>query len=105
MITCIANDFAWDEVFSRPLAGLARQGDVVICFSTSGQSSNIVKTLEVARKLGIASVALLGKGGGKCKGLATHEVVVASDTTARVQESHLFLLHWLCERIEEAFPV
>jgi len=105
MITCIANDFAWEDIFSRPLQALGAPGDIVVCFSTSGNSPNVVRTLQVAREKKLSSFALLGKGGGPCKGLATWEVIVDSKETARVQESHLFILHWLCERIEEAFPV
>jgi D-sedoheptulose 7-phosphate isomerase len=104
MITCIANDFAWEEIFSRPLRSLGAKGDIVACFSTSGNSPNVLRTLEAARELGLKSFALLGKGGGPAKGLATWEVIVDSKETARVQEAHLFLVHWLCERIEEAFP-
>lgn len=102
-LSCIANDFAWEDTFARPLAGLGARGDVLVCFSTSGQSGNVVRALKVAGEMGIASAAFLGKGGGACAPLASWSVVVASDETARIQEAHLFLVHWLCERIEEAF--
>ncbi|MBL4576320.1 MAG: SIS domain-containing protein [Opitutaceae bacterium] len=104
LITCIANDFGADKVFSRQIEGLANEGDIIVCFSSSGQSSNIVTALQTAKELNLPSVSFLGKGGGLCKGLATVDLIVPGQQTAAVQESHLFLLHHICERIEEAFP-
>jgi D-sedoheptulose 7-phosphate isomerase len=104
LLTCVANDFGWDETFSRPLSGLARPGDILVAFSTSGNSPNVVRALEAARKLGIRSFALLGKGGGPSRGLPTWEVVVDSRDTARVQEAHLFMLHLVCDRLESIVP-
>ena len=104
LMSCVANDFGWDETFARPLSGLARPGDVLVAFSTSGNSGNVLRALEVAREAGLPTLALLGKGGGRCLGAATWELVVPSDATARIQEIHLFVLHHLCERIEAAFP-
>ncbi|MBA8879624.1 D-sedoheptulose-7-phosphate isomerase [Phyllobacterium myrsinacearum] len=103
-ITCIGNDFSWDDIFARPLQGLGQPGDVLICFSTSGMSSNVVAVLKTAQEMGIPSIAFLGKGGGVAGPLATLSVVVNSDSTARIQEGHLFMLHWLCEHLEEKFP-
>ena len=104
LLSCVANDFAWEESFSRPLSGLARPDDFLVSFTTSGNSRNVVRALETAQKLELASLALLGKGGGLCKGLAIWEIIVPSDNTARIQEAHLFMLHYLCEKLEEAFP-
>jgi D-sedoheptulose 7-phosphate isomerase len=104
LITCIINDFGADHVFSRQIEGLANPGDLLACFSSSGQSSNIVTALQTANELNLPSVSFLGKGGGACKGLATIDLIVPGDQTAAVQESHLFLLHHICERIEDAFP-
>jgi D-sedoheptulose 7-phosphate isomerase len=101
LLTCVGNDFGWEETFARPLTGLARMSDVLVAFSTTGRSKNVVRALEVASLLGVRSLALLGKGGGEARGLATWEVVVASRSTARVQEAHLFLVHWLCARVEK----
>lgn len=98
--TCIANDYANDEIFARPLASLAQSGDLLVCFTTSGNSPNIIRALSTANSLGLHSLALLGGGGGRAKGLATFEVVVPSSDTARIQEAHLFLLHWLCEQLD-----
>ena len=103
LLSCVANDFDWEESFARPLSGLARPNDFLISFTTSGNSRNVVRTLERAKELELASLTLMGKDGGSCKGLATWEVIVPSDSTARIQEAHLFMLHYLCEKIEVAF--
>jgi len=102
-LTCIANDFGADEIFSRQLKGFAKPGDCLVAFSSSGNSPSIVRALEAARAAGIESLALLGKDGGASKGLATREIIIPSSSTAVVQELHLFLLHFFCEKIEEAF--
>jgi len=103
-MSCIANDFDWDQVFARPLRAFARPGDVLLCFSTSGSSSNVVSVLKAAQELGLTRVALLGKDGGAAAGLATHPLIIDSSNTARIQEAHLFFLHWICEYLEELFP-
>ncbi len=105
MMSCVGNDFSFDEVFARPLSSLGAPGDVLVCFTTSGDPENVLRALEVARQRSIDSLALLGKSGGRARGLATWEVVVDSADTARIQEAHQFILHWICDRIEEAFPV
>lgn len=103
LLTCIVNDFGADQVFARQLEGLAGQGDVLVAFSSSGNSENIVAVLKRARELGIRSMSFLGKGGGRCAGMADFELIVPSDSTAVVQEVHLLLIHFICERIERAF--
>lgn len=104
LLSSVANDFAWDDVFARQIEGLAQPGDLVVAFTTSGKSPNIVSALQTARRLGVRSLAFLGKGGGPCKGLATVEVIVPGARTASIQEAHLFLVHHICERIEKEFP-
>jgi D-sedoheptulose 7-phosphate isomerase len=104
LLSCVANDFRWDDVFVRQIEGLARPGDLVVAFTSSGRSPNIVAALEAARRLGLRSLAFLGKGGGACRGLATVEIVVPGNRTASIQEAQLFLIHHICERIEAAFP-
>ena len=99
-ITCIANDFGYEEIFSRQIEGLAKKGDVLIVLSTSGLSQNICNALIKSKELGVETVAFLGKEGGIAKGLANHSIVVASSETARIQEIHLLLGHTLCEAIE-----
>lgn len=104
LMTCIVNDFGADAIFTRQLEGLARSGDVLTVFSSSGNSSNVVAVLKAARSLGIDSIAFLGKGGGRCAGLAKHELIIPAGSTAVVQEMHLLLIHYICEQIELAFP-
>jgi D-sedoheptulose 7-phosphate isomerase len=104
MMSCIGNDFSFDDVFARPLSSLGAPGDVLVCFTTSGQPANVLRALELSRETGLSSLALLGKDGGRARGQATWEVIVESSDTARIQEAHQFILHWLCDRIEEAFP-
>ncbi len=104
MMSCIGNDFSFDEVFARPLSSLGAPGDVLVCFTTSGNPDNLVRALELARQRSIQSLALLGKSGGRARGLASWEVLIDAVDTARIQEAHQFILHWICDRIEEAFP-
>lgn len=103
VLSCIANDFGWDEVFARQVDAHGSAGDVLIVFTTSGQSENINRALRRARALGITAVGFLGKGGGAALPLCDHAVVVASADTARIQEAHTLLLHILCEAAEAAF--
>lgn len=103
LATCIGNDYGFDAVFSRQVEGLAQPGDVVVALSSSGNSNNILQALTTARRLGLESIALLGRGGGRARGLATVEVVVPGDSGAAAQEGHLFLIHHFCERVDEAF--
>ena len=104
-ITCIANDFGYDEIFARQLEGLGKKGDVLIVLSSSGKSENILKVLQKAKEMGITSIALLGKGGGKAAALSDFAIVIDSDETARIQEIHLLLGHTLCEYAEIALGI
>lgn len=104
LITCIGNDFGYDTVFARQIAGLGRPGDLVVVLTSSGNSANIIAALEEARKLRLESLAFLGRGGGKAKGLATCELIVPGTSGAAAQECHLFLIHHFCELIDEAYP-
>lgn len=99
-LTCISNDFGYDTVFARQITALGKAGDVLVCFSTSGQSPNILAALHAARARDVTSVALLGKGGGAALHHADHSIIVPSQTTARIQEIHTLLLHCICEQIE-----
>jgi D-sedoheptulose 7-phosphate isomerase len=100
-ITCIANDFGYEVVFSRQLLALARPGDILVAFSTSGMSNNVMNVLAAARGRGVVSVALLGKGGGGARDAADHAIVVPSDNSARIQEIHGLILHAICEELEQ----
>ncbi|MBE7427325.1 MAG: D-sedoheptulose 7-phosphate isomerase [Ideonella sp.] len=101
-LTCIANDYAFDQVFERQLRGLGRAGDVLVAISTSGKSANVLRAVHAARELGIGVVGLLGRDGGPLKPLCDVPLVVPSDTTARIQEAHIFIGHTLCAMVEEA---
>jgi len=103
LLSCIGNDYGFEHVFARQVAGLAKPGDLVVAITSSGNSANIVAALHEAKRLGIQSVALLGRGGGKAKGLATCELVPAGARSASAQEAHLFLIHYFCELIDETF--
>ena len=99
-ITCIANDFGYDEIFARQLEGLAKEGDVLVVLSTSGKSENILRALRKGKELGVTTIALLGKGGGEAVSLADYPIVVNSSETARIQEIHLLIGHTFCEFAE-----
>lgn len=103
-ITCVANDYGFDQIFSRAVEALGTPGDVLIALSTSGNSPNILRALEAARALGLGTVALLGKGGGKARGQADHEITVptvpGAETADRIQEIHMMVLHSLVEGVE-----
>lgn len=100
LITCIANDFGYDEIYSRQLEGLSKPGDLLIVLSTSGQSKNVVRVLEQAKLSGVTSIGLLGKGGGPSAKLTDYSIIIESDETARIQEAHLLIGHTLCEYAE-----
>lgn len=104
LLTCIANDFGYEQTFSRQVAGLARPGDLLVVFTSSGNSANIVDALHEAKRLGVESVAFLGRGGGKARGLATCDLIIPGQRGAAAQEAHLFLIHYFCELIDEAYP-
>lgn len=99
-LTCIANDYAFDQIFVRPLRALARPGDVLVGISTSGRSANVRCAVEAARALGVVTLGLLGRDGGAIAPLCDQALIVPSDTTARIQEAHIFIGHVLCGRVE-----
>jgi D-sedoheptulose 7-phosphate isomerase len=104
-VTAIGNDYSYDDVFARPLAALARPGDVAVGLTTSGNSPNVLRALEAARDRGVWTVVLTGAAGGKARDLADLCVRVPTEDTPRVQEACLHLGHTLCELIERAvFP-
>ena len=100
-LTSIANDTSFDFVFSRQLEAVGDEGDVVLALSTSGNSSNVIEALKVAKKMKIITVAFTGKGGGKLASFADYLLDVPSESTPRIQELHLFLLHLLAQEIEK----
>lgn len=100
LVTALINDYPPPEVFARQVEALGQAGDVLVAFSTSGNSANIRLALQTAKRLELHTIAFLGKDGGTCKGLAEVELIVPHDTTARIQEAHLLLYHTLCEAID-----
>lgn len=99
-LTCIANDYSFADVFDRQLRGLGRAGDCLIGISTSGNSANVLKAFDSARAMGISTIGLLGRDGGKLRPLCDVAIVVPSSTTARIQEAHGLIGHALCGQIE-----
>jgi D-sedoheptulose 7-phosphate isomerase len=99
-LTCIANDYSYDEVFERQVRAFVRGGDVVLGFSTSGRSRNVVRGLAAARELGATTVLFAGGSGGEAAGHADVALVVPSESTARVQEMHVFLLHVILDQVD-----
>ncbi len=99
-LTCIANDFGYTEIYARQLNGLGNAGDLLIVLSTSGNSENILKCLDVARQTKIITAALLGKDGGEARGKSDFEIIIASKITARIQELHKLIGHTICQIIE-----
>ncbi|NCY22010.1 SIS domain-containing protein [bacterium] len=99
-LTCIANDWSYEDVFSRQVEAFGRPGDVLIIFSTSGKSPNILKALEVAKRRNMLRLGALGKGGGPALPLCDHAIVVPSDDTSRIQEIHGWLIHAWLECVE-----
>ena len=100
-LTACSNDYGFDDIFLRPFQALAKKEDVLICITTSGNSKNILKVLNEAKKKKIYSVCLLGKGGGKAKKIADKSLIISSNNTARVQECHIFLGHFILEKVED----
>ncbi len=99
-LTCIANDFGFDEVFARQLTALGQSGDWLVVFSTSGKSPNILRVLEEARSRNVTSLALLGGEGGPAASRADHTIIVRGVDGAAVQEAHQAILHMMCESLE-----
>jgi len=100
-LTCIANDYSFDEVFARQVQGLGRAGDLLIGISTSGNSKNVIRAVEEAKKIGMHTLGLLGRDGGQLRALCEHHIIVPSQVTARIQESHILIGHTLCGLIEQ----
>lgn len=100
-LTAVANDYSYDVIYSRLLEGLAKKGDILVGISTSGNSKNIVKAFEMAESMGVITIAFTGKNGGQMKSMANYLINVPSNTTPRIQESHILVGHIICELVEE----
>lgn len=103
MMTAVANDYGYDEVFNRAVEGLMKTEDVLVGISTSGNSENVYQAILKAREIGGSTVAFLGKTGGKIQGISDYSIIVPSDCTARIQEIHIMIGHIVCEIVEKLF--
>jgi phosphoheptose isomerase len=104
LLTATGNDYGFDEIFARQVAAFGHAEDVLIAISTSGNSANIRRALEEGKARKLKTIALLGRSGGACKGIAEIDLIVPAKGTARIQEAHKFLLHVLCEICETQLP-
>jgi D-sedoheptulose 7-phosphate isomerase len=102
-ITAWGNDATFDGIFERQMQALGKKGDIFFGLSTSGNSKNILLALTTAKKMGIETVALLGGGGGKARGMAEMEIIIPSENTPRIQEMHMLILHSIAEEIEKRY--
>jgi phosphoheptose isomerase len=100
-LTAISNDYSFADLFARQVKAFGLPGDVLVVFTTSGKSENVLRALRAAKEMGVKTIAFLGRDGGMCAGLADVELLVAGTITARIQEGHKFLLHTVCELVEE----
>ncbi len=100
-ISCVANDYGYDMIFSRQVEALGRPGDILLGISTSGNSRNVINAVESAKSRGMKTIALLGKNGGQLKEMVDLSLIVESGSTARVQEIHIKIIHMLIENIEQ----
>lgn len=103
VITAVGNDYGYDMIFERQVEALANKGDVLIGISTSGNSPNVVRAIEKGNELGCTSIGFLGKDGGNLKNICDYPLVIASSSTARIQEMHIMLGHIVCEYIDENY--
>ncbi len=104
-ITCVGNDYGFEDVFSRGVEAYAKAGDMVVGLSTSGSSTNVIKALEKAKELGCSTFSLLGKDGGELKNMCNYEIIIPGKTSDRIQEMHMMILHIIIESVErDLFP-
>ena len=100
LLTAAGNDYGFNEIFARQVAAIGVRGDVLICLTTSGKSKNVVRALEKGKERKRKPIAFLGRDGGSTMGIADVDLLVRSDSTARIHEAHQLLLHALCEIIK-----
>ena len=100
LLTATGNDYGFEEIFARQVRAFGKAGDALIAITTSGKSENVRRALEEAKQSQLKTIALLGRDGGACAGLADVDLIVPGDSTARIQEAHKFILHVLCELVE-----
>ena len=102
-LTAVANDYGYDEVYSRMIRGIGQEGEILIGLSTSGNSENIIKAFEAAREKQMITIAFTGETGGKMKNISHHLINVPSNDTPRIQESHIMIGHIICQLVEEKY--
>ena len=102
VVTAIGNDYEYNKIFERQVEAFGHEGDVLIAISTSGNSESVVRAINKAKEMGITTVSLLGKNGGDCKDISDYAIVVPSDDTARIQESHIMIGHIICDLVERS---
>lgn len=100
-LTAVANDYSFDDIYSRLIDGIGEEGDVLVGLSTSGNSANIIKAFETARKKEMITIGFTGESGGKMKSLSDHLINIPSTDTPRIQESHIMVGHIICQLVEE----
>ena len=101
-LTAVCNDYPAEEIFARQVWGLGAPGDLLIAFTTSGKSRNVLRAIEEAGKHGVKSICFLGRDGAFTRGKATLDIMAPGPTTARIQEAHKLLFHVLCEMVEDS---
>ncbi len=102
ILTAVGNDYGFDRVFERQMEALGQKGDVAFAISTSGNSKNVILAVQKAKQLGIYTIGFMGRDGGQMKSLVDLAIVIPSQKTSRIQESHIMIGHILCERVDEA---
>jgi len=105
VMTCIVNDYGYEQLFSRQVEAIGSEGDVLIGITTSGNSMNVINAIKSANHLKMNTIGLLGNGGGKAAAIVNHSVIIPSTTTARIQEMHILIGHILCDLIEEGLDL
>ena len=101
ILTAVGNDYGFDRVFARQVEGLGRKGDVAFAISTSGNSKNVILAIEKAKQMGIYTIGFTGRSGGAMKSMTDLSIVIPSEKTSRIQESHIMIGHIICERVDE----
>ena len=101
VLTCIGNDYSFELIFEKQVKALAKKGDILIGITTSGNSENIIKAFEAGKNIGTVNIGLLGKDGGKAKNFVDYPIIVKSNSTPRIQEVHITLIHIICEIVEK----
>jgi D-sedoheptulose 7-phosphate isomerase len=104
ILTAVGNDYGYDEVFARQVDGLGRPGDLLIGISTSGHSQNVIRAVRRAQAISMQTIGLLGKDGGAIQALVDQAIIVGNPSTARIQEAHIFILHYWAWQIENGLP-